>query len=105
VLLIPPASQTLLTVDFYRFLPFYLDDGGAVDPTLSDWFSENIPDVVQAGAAYWLCKNILEDQRAETFYSRYIDGLKMAFESDVRAKQGALAQAYSPAQPGTAPAS
>lgn len=97
VLLIPPVAPVTLTVDIYRYLPFYLT-GGVVDPTLSDWFSENLPDAVQAGAAYWLCKNILEDNRAATFEQRFKESVAMALQSDMAAKQGALAQSYSPAQ-------
>jgi hypothetical protein len=100
-LLIPPAQDTNLTVDFYRFLPFYLTNN-VVDPTLSDWFSENLPDAIQAGAAYWLCKNILEDARADTFFARYVDLVKAANESDRLARQGGLSMNYDPATPAQA---
>ena len=175
-LLIPPAADVTLTVDFYRFLPFYpaigadtatlLDDpitltkriqvseedfakffvgqkvvlstdatvvktvtalvdadpvfyivlnsvvgladtnvlalgpSAQVDAAASDFFSENLPDAMQAGASYWLCKNIMKDDRAETFQANFVALVKMAYDSDRMSARGGLAESYSPPQPG-----
>jgi len=91
-----PTIALTLTVDFYRYLPFYLDEDGEVDTALSDWFSINIPDVLTHGAAYHLCTHLLQDNRAEKFKASFIQLLLSEFKSDQRSKQGALAKSYSP---------
>jgi hypothetical protein len=103
-LLITPSANLTLSVDFYRFLPFYPsdEDPAIVDSTKSDWFSQNIPDAMQYGAGYHILKGLKQDNLAETYKANFVDLVKMAWDADLRAKQGALAESYSPMQPAQA---
>jgi hypothetical protein len=88
-----PASDLALTVDFYRWLAFYANNGA------TDWFSIHLPDALQLGAAYWLSKNFFEDDRAESFRQRFVELAANAYATDRRSYRAGLADSYSPVGP------
>ena len=96
VLVPAPAKATNLTVDFYAYRPFYPAADGNPDENTSDWFSENMPEVLQFGAAAYICTNILEDSRAAKFEGDFGRLLAMAQATDSESKQGGISTCYSP---------
>jgi hypothetical protein len=78
VLFIP--VEVILAVEYYKYLaPIALADD-------TDYFTENIPQIVIWGAAYYMSKYIFEDARAQHFLDVYKQLLEEAYIADVQAK-------------------
>lgn len=83
VLMIPPAADTVLVVDYYGFLPDY------ANPTDSDWFSVNVWMCLLFSSAWMGSISLWEDANVAYFESRYRGLLQQAIEFDQQIKQGA----------------
>mgnify|MGYP001411072959 CR=1 FL=1 len=79
VVLFIPVTVTL-AVEYYKYLPALAN----ADDT--DYFTENIPQIVIWGAAYYMSKYIFEDARAQHFLEVYKQLLEEAYVADVQAK-------------------
>ena len=83
----PPATDSVLMVDYYGFLPDY------VNPTDLDWFSENVWLCLLYCAAWQGSISLFEDQRAQSFMGIYQSLLTTAISNDKMIKQGGMPQA------------
>lgn len=103
VLLVPPAAQLTLVVDYWRYLAFYedVDVGDEGEPATvedaTDWFSDNIPEALAWGAAYFLTR-FAKDKAAEAKHYRemYQQLRDEAWQADLVARQGGVAGALQP---------
>jgi hypothetical protein len=103
VLLLPPALDTDIEVDIWRYLPFYddIDVGGEGQPETvedaTDWFSDNLPEALCWGAAYYLSR-FSRDLKAEA--AHYLEVYKglcgEAWQSDVVSRQAGAAGGTQP---------
>lgn len=78
-----------LRLDYYARLPFYTAEGD------SDWFSINAGNALVFGAAWLVCLNLWNDDRAAGFAQIYQGFLQKAVEADKRNPEGPR-RAYSP---------
>jgi hypothetical protein len=84
------GSETLqLRLDYYAALPFY------TAPESEDWFSQQAPHALVFGAAWLVCLNLWNDERAAGFAQVYQGFLQKAVDADKRNPEGPK-RAYSP---------
>jgi hypothetical protein len=98
VLLWPPAAAASLKVEYVKYLPAYDLD---VDES-SDWFTENLDDVMAVGAAAWLLQIAQETRKAQGMLEMFLGLAAEAWQADQRSKHGGQRGSYSPPLPGSA---
>lgn len=83
------AETIQLRLDYYAKLPFYI---GAVT---TDWFSQNAGMALVYYAAYWVCQNVWDDDRAGKFFQLYNGKVVEAIQKDKRLS-GSPRRAWTP---------